>query len=814
MPNVDEAMSSVARPGFGPQDSFTTVMNAATVPNGASAPYNGPVGRAFVPPRPSTATGGRPPPQRIYPNDPPPQPLQQSGPRQVAPPNEPFQLPFQQPSLQQPQQSQDADAPLSRPRFNAQEKRETIGNIYDAYYRSHGPQGSIDEMPDFRAGSEVPASHKRGMTIDQHLAQPADTPPPMPQLRGPPDGLGQQPVASGPHMRSAKSQSDLRARGQPQQAVFEMAGDAPPLPTNGSDYSQTWYPSDRYASPDGQQNSQMQQPFGQGGAPDDGSYNNLDGPPPLNSYALPPRSASATPYQQRPGFNGLPSGPGPSGNMPPPNVRPMNGMPPSAPLPGRPNSEGLPQHPIPVRAGLIPNSVASQAANKPTPVRSYNNMAPPQQPQAPAATSGSANPAEPQRNSAVVTVAELEALRAAVKANPNDQNIQLVLARRWVEASDVLVAAIPDAKQRVKMRERYILDAHKLIKKLVAANNSEAMFYLADCYGRGALGLETDNKEAFSLYQSAAKAGHPAAAYRTAVCCELGAEDGGGTRKDPLKAIQWYKRAATLGDTPAMYKMGMIQLKGLLGQPRSPREAIQWLQRAAERADTENPHALHELGLLYEASNSNDAIVPDEVYSMSLFRQAADLGYKFSQFRLGSAYEYGLLGCAIDARQSIMWYSRAAVQEEHQSELGLSGWYLTGSEGVLGQSDTEAYLWARKAAMAGLAKAEYAMGYFTEVGIGSTANLEDAKRWYWRAAGMLYYASLCTFVLFRSTCGAMASDPGVRIVLTIFSAQNFPKARERLEDLKKGGSKPTLKSRERISRSKVGKQNEGECNLM
>ena len=73
------------------------------------------------------------------------------------------------------------------------------------------------------------------------------------------------------------------------------------------------------------------------------------------------------------------------------------------------------------------------------------------------------------------------------------------------------------------------------------------------------------------------------------------------------------------------------------------------------------------------------------------------------------------MGCPVDPRLSIAWYSKAAVQEEHQSELALSGWYLTGSEGVLQQSDTEAYLWARKAAQSGLAKAEYAMGYFTEV---------------------------------------------------------------------------------------------------
>jgi TPR repeat protein len=321
-----------------------------------------------------------------------------------------------------------------------------------------------------------------------------------------------------------------------------------------------------------------------------------------------------------------------------------------------------------------------------------------------------------------------------IKSNANDQDSALKLAKKLVEAADVLAPKMPDPKQRSRARERYLIDCHKILKKLANAQNPDAMFLLADCLGRGLFG-EADYKEAFTQYQSAAKLGHAAAAYRTAVCCEIGHEDGGGTRKDPMKAIQWYKRAATLGDPPAMYKVGMILLKGLLGQPRNPREAVGWLKRAAERADKDNPHALHELGLLYESAQPNDVIIRDEAYAYSLFLQSANLGYKFSQYRLGCAFEYGLLGCPIDPRQSIQWYSKAATQEEHQAELALSGWYLTGSEGVLGQSDTEAYLWARKAAIAGLAKAEYAMGYFTEVGIGAAPNLEDAKRWYWRAAG-------------------------------------------------------------------------------
>jgi hypothetical protein len=40
----------------------------------------------------------------------------------------------------------------------------------------------------------------------------------------------------------------------------------------------------------------------------------------------------------------------------------------------------------------------------------------------------------------------------------------------------------------------------------------------------------------------------------------------------------------------------------------------------------------------------------------------------------------------------------------------------------------------RKTASSNLAKAEYAMSYFTEVGVGTLTNLEEAKRWCWRAA--------------------------------------------------------------------------------
>ncbi len=396
------------------------------------------------------------------------------------------------------------------------------------------------------------------------------------------------------------------------------------------------------------------------------------------------------------------------------------------------NPDSLPYHPAPVRPGLMEGGAQGLDPNsKPPPIRNYNN----------------GQPAPHQRQASVepsmkpITPAELDRLRAYVSANPQNQKQALILAKKLVEAATVLASegGRADARTTAKNRERYMLDAHKMVKKLVAAGYPEAQFYFADCHGSGELGLEVDPREAFKLYQAAAKAGHGEAAYRTAMCCELGAEDGGGTSKDYAKAVQWYRRAAALGDSSGMFKVGVISLKGLLGQPRNIGEAVNWLNRSLQSGG-ENPHAMHELGLLYESGNTNpevrNKVVADDAYALELFQKASAMGHKFSQFRLGQAYEYGQMGLTIDNRASISWYSKAASQGEHQAELALSGWYLTGAEGILEHSDMEAYLWARKAASSEppLAKAMFAMGYFTEQGIGCPTSVDEAKKWYGRAA--------------------------------------------------------------------------------
>lgn len=326
----------------------------------------------------------------------------------------------------------------------------------------------------------------------------------------------------------------------------------------------------------------------------------------------------------------------------------------------------------------------------------------------------------------------IDQYRQRIKADP-DPEAHFLYAKYLIDAAKKIGADAKDQRAVKKYRDMLITESLKVVRRLATQGEAfaEAQFFLANCYGTGMLGLQVDHERAYHLYLQAAKQNHASASYRVAVCNEIGA----GTRREPPRAAAFYRKAASLGDTAAMYKLGMILLHGTLGEMKNQREAINWLKRAAEQADEENPHALHELGLLHELPNSQ-LVVHDPAYAKALFMQAAHLGYTQSQFKLGQCFEYGALTCPVDPRRSIAWYTKAAEKGDSEAELALSGWYLTGSEGVLKQSDSEAYLWARRAANKGLNKAEYAVGYYAEVGIGIKQDVEFAKRWYMRAAGM------------------------------------------------------------------------------
>ncbi|KAL9593823.1 MAG: hypothetical protein Q9219_007365 [cf. Caloplaca sp. 3 TL-2023] len=331
----------------------------------------------------------------------------------------------------------------------------------------------------------------------------------------------------------------------------------------------------------------------------------------------------------------------------------------------------------------------------------------------------------------------LEMYRANVKKT-NDPTIQYEFAIFMVQTAqgaspstqDGLDGSGSDNPTSADSRVELLREARHILQKLSDRSYPFAQYYLADGYASGLFSKgKEDYDRAFPLFIAASKHGHAEAGYRAALCYEFG----WGTRKDPPKAAQFFRQSASKNHPGAASRLGRACLVGDLGLGNRYKEGIKWLKRAAESADFQYNNAPYELGLLHETGYGDDVFL-DESYAAQLFTQSADLGHMEANYRLGDAYEHGKLSCPKDPALSVHFYTGAAQKGHPLAMMALCAWYMVGAPPVLDKDENEAYEWAKKAAETGLPKAEYAVGYFTEMGIGCRRDPLEANVWYVRAA--------------------------------------------------------------------------------
>lgn len=114
--------------------------------------------------------------------------------------------------------------------------------------------------------------------------------------------------------------------------------------------------------------------------------------------------------------------------------------------------------------------------------------------------------------------------------------------------------------------------------------------------------------------------------------------------------------------------------------------------------------------------------------------KAAYLGFAKAQTKMGAAYELCQLGCDFDPALSLHYNALAARQGDADAEMSISKWFLCGYDGVFEKNDELAFNYARRATQSGLATAEFAMGYFYEIGMYVPVDLKEARLWYTKAA--------------------------------------------------------------------------------
>ena len=138
-------------------------------------------------------------------------------------------------------------------------------------------------------------------------------------------------------------------------------------------------------------------------------------------------------------------------------------------------------------------------------------------------------------------------------------------------------------------------------------------------------------EEAVNWYRRAATLGHPAAMRNLGVCCA----NGHGVPLSHEEAVHWYLQAANLGDAHAMCWLGLCYANGW-GVSLSHEEAVRWYRLAADKGDAQ---AMFCLGICHEGGWG---VSQSDEEAVNWFRRAADKGNGEAMRWLSLCYSNGV----------------------------------------------------------------------------------------------------------------------------------------------------------------------------
>lgn len=335
--------------------------------------------------------------------------------------------------------------------------------------------------------------------------------------------------------------------------------------------------------------------------------------------------------------------------------------------------------------------------------------------------------------------ARLENARSPV-LNSNDPEMQLAWAQDALtycgscsDEAERLAALKPQQARSTTPRVEHQLkqDAMSIVTFLADQHHPRAEFLRGLWLEYGRHGQREDKKEAFRCYSRAADRGYSRAEYRIGMLYE--------SYNDPIKALRHYHRGVDAGDAASCYRLGMMTLRGQHGQEQDFAKAIALIKQSAEGADENAAQGAYVYGMLL-ARQLPQIEVPEIYleYNEGLAKQnlekAAYMKFAKAQAKMGSCYELGSLGCEFSPALSVHYNALASKQGEADADMALSKWFLVGSEGLFPKNEELAFTYAERAAASGLPTAEFALGYFHEIGMYVPVNIEKAQEWYQKAA--------------------------------------------------------------------------------
>ena len=197
-----------------------------------------------------------------------------------------------------------------------------------------------------------------------------------------------------------------------------------------------------------------------------------------------------------------------------------------------------------------------------------------------------------------------------------------------------------------------------------------------------------------------------------------------GTRQDPAKAAEWYRRAAAQGDARALSTLGLMAIDGR-GMPKDPAQGRAWLEQAAGRGD---PPAAYNLALILLGTGTG----PDLSRAVELLRRAAEAEIGDAQHALGVLYLKGR-GVTRDPSEAARLFLRATTNGNVAGEVEYAILLFNG-EGVPANEPRAARYFIRAAAK-GNAIAQNRLARLFAAGRGVPKNPVEAAAWHLVASG-------------------------------------------------------------------------------
>ncbi len=254
-----------------------------------------------------------------------------------------------------------------------------------------------------------------------------------------------------------------------------------------------------------------------------------------------------------------------------------------------------------------------------------------------------------------------------------------------------------------------------------AQGDAASIYLLGQMHELGRGAPSQDLKQAFALYEEAAKAGVPEAMTAVARCLDQGL----GADKNPEKAMFYWQMAAEAGDPPALGKMGEAELEGHL-RPANEEVALTWLEKAAAAKD---PLGLWLLSRFYDAGRAG--LTANAEKALSLCREAAQAGEVPAMHRIGECYATGR-GVPRDPVAASGWFRLAADHGHVPALAQLAASYYSGT-GCL-ENKQLALEMASVAAKVGHPRSQLLVGRILDSGLGGRRMPQVALAYYLRAS--------------------------------------------------------------------------------